>query len=264
MKVKIILLCTIVIFTMPIFAQNWFIGGSFWYGTSLENRKSITEWEDIWNNNSGINNLITESKTFSFIPSIGYRFDQFDLGISPIVHFRTSESESFRNDFWEDRYFYTHLFFKQEQIEYGIGIFARYSFLSWKKFSLIGQSRISYTFFTEDINRKDRRYTYIWESDLKYESHIEETGKGKGQRLSLNLSPVFEYSVSRRFSIHTNFGISDIMTSYTKSTTDTTSIDYVNDRITETTRKTNHFSSRLPSSFWVSITSFNLGFYYHF
>jgi len=131
------------------FGQNWFIGGN----VSFEFDKAEAESES--------NSLKTEGFIISVSPSIGYNINKFDFGINPKFRYSKSESKSISGTT------------KSEYSGFGLGLFSRYNFLTFNRFSILG--------------RFDTNYLYLINTSLNSDSSTELNN----HQFSINISCIF-------------------------------------------------------------------------
>jgi hypothetical protein len=198
-----------------VFAQSWFAGGSVNLNFTADEHSTADHL---------ISSL--DGWQINISPTVGYRINKFDFGINPIFQYVFNES----NDNYSDRYY------KESMFGIGVGLFLRYNFFTFKKFSILGRLSADYLFSKRD-----------------YKSH-DLTTEGFNHKISVNLRPLFEYRLLGRLSLYTDFGINGLTCSYLHSSNlDSSSL---NNR--------NSFSFTLPSLFNISITEISIGFYINF
>ena len=231
MKVKLLVFCICLLSASSIFAENWFAGGRILFNFTTGER-SIYDASTISINDSMRSIIIS--------PTVGYRLERFDLGISPIFQFGQAESRSHVN---------SEVSLSQSDIlGIGIGLFSRYNFLSFGNFSVLGNLSIYYLYSTS-----------TWSSTRPQSSSGYEE---KTHRIGINLRPVFEYRLTDRLSLYTNFGIAGIGGSYRHITRTSNFTGHTENQ--SWTRRSSIFSLNIPSIFDVNITEFALGFHVHF
>ena len=214
----IVLFFTILFFSVAsVFSQNWFVGGSVRINISSVDELDINAL-----------NYHADYYQVKISPIIGYKFDGFDIGISPIFQYKIWEQNVEYNPYQNS---------KDTGFGAGIGLFSRYTIFTFRDFSILG--------------RLDAEYLYSADKMINNTQTIEE----KTHQVSLNLSPVFEYTLLDRLSVFTDFGIDGISCSFRNNTISTT------DFYSSPTRNINTFQFSLPSLFRMNITSFTIGLY---
>jgi long-subunit fatty acid transport protein len=193
-----------------VFAQNWFAGGS----VALNfNADKISTAEGI--------KTTMDSRQINISPIVGYKINKFDFGINPIFQYEVNE----RDDNY-DR--------KDSMFGIGVGLFLRYNFFTFKKFSILGHLSTDYLYSKWDSKSQNS------------------TNDMFNHKISINLKPVFEYRFLDRLSVYTDFGINGLTCSYVYSS------------YSEALINTNRFVFTLPSHFNIKITEFSIGFYINF
>ena len=227
MKIKIFII--ICFFTVSsVFAQNWFLGTSVALNFSTEEMSSYDGSTSSW-----------DSTRVNISPTIGYRINKFDFGVSLIYQFW--EAETRHSSASEN--FSIH---NTNNLGIGIGLFSRYNFFSVGNFSILGRLGVEYL-YTTSIGFST--FPSQPARDVEEISH----------RISINLRPIFEYKLSTRFSVFTDFGIRGIGGGF-RHTYWSESLDSQDKR----SRRSNSFSFDIPAIFNVNITAFSLGFHVHF
>ena len=226
MKIKVFVFCVCFFSVSSVFAQNWFIGGSVVLNFSTD---------EVTASDGSINS--TDSRVIDISPIIGYKINRLDFGIYPIFQFQQAESN------YESGY-------SQNIKNFGIGtgIFSRYNFISIGNFSILGNLSVEYLY---SISNSEVSYsTPQYNNDYEENSH----------KISMNLKPIFEYRLSDRFSLYSNFGLGGIGGTYRHYSRNTNSSEPTGNQ----SRKGNSFAFDVPSVFNLKITEFSLGFFVHF
>ena len=233
MKVKLLVFCICLLCTSPIFAENWFAGGSIFFNFTTDER-SIYDGRTISINDSRRSIIIS--------PTVGYRLERFDLGISPLFQFGQAESRSQVNSEVSLSQF--------DILGIGIGLFSRYNFLSFGNFSVLGILSIDYLYSTSTSRSTHPQSSFA--------------GEEKTHRIGINLRPAFEYRLTDHLSLYTNFGIGGIGGSYGHITRTSRSSFIDPEQNRSSTQRGSIFSLHIPTIFNVNITEFALGFHVHF
>ena len=224
MKTKVFVFCICFFPVSSAFAQNWFIGGSFTLNFSDD---EITTADDSINSR--------DSRIIDISPIVGYKINRLDFGIFPVFQFRQTENNN------ESGYIQN-----IKNFGIGTGIFSRYNFVSFGNFSILGKLSAEYLYSNSKMSGSTSQINY----DQEDSSHA----------ISMNLGPEFEFRLSDRFSLYSDFGIGGIRGTYKQYSSSANSSVSSSNRST----KGNSFSFDIPSVFNLRMTEFSLGFYVHF
>ena len=176
-------------------------------------------------NHAGTTSNMWGVEKITFSPTVGYKFDRFDFGINPIFRFqagRVTAGSALRS--WE----------------MGTGLFSRFNFVSFGNFSILGNISLEYLYSI---------------------SHFFEFAENT-HKIGINLKPVFEYRLTDRISVFTDFGIGGIGGSYRNYSRTPWTPEFSGSGNYPQNRRV--FSLHAPSIFNVNITEFALGFHVHF
>ena len=260
-SLKCILTLLLVFYLVNCGAQNWFIGGNVSLSVSDQEQKNFTDYYSIREQSE--NSISTIIR-----PTLGYKLEKSDVGIYPIFQFTKTEGTQV------DEYIgnYDRIAtenYTRESTGIGTGLFYRYNFFTKGKFSILGRVDLSYLYRDSDANNE--RVTGYSERPRE-EIIISETDT-KSHTFSLDLTPVFEYKISNRFSLFTDLNIREIGCSFTRSTefyvseTNVILEDDILERTSYNDRKTtrNSFNFKGSTSTLFSITdSFSIGLLMYF
>lgn len=156
-----------ILFILFLFVISQFTFSQIFLGGSLSYQYLNTEVS----NNSSSENIL------GIAPILGYRINNFDLGLSFIYQFETSSSSS------------------NEITNIGVGIFGGYRFLSFDRFSIAGRFTFQY------INSNQRN-----DFDTGAPYYYEYTINTKLNIIGINISPIFEFSINDNFALYTSIG----------------------------------------------------------
>ena len=203
MKNWVLILC-ISLFPAYAFPQNWFAGGSLYVG--VDKQENRPQGQEVYYDKD-----ITTSANISISPSIGYKINKFDFGLNTkfgYEYYQRATDETISGG--------------PEILEIGVGLFSRYTFVTFGNYSILGQLGTDYSY-------KNRMDTPIFDT----------------HRIDIKISPVFEYKLSDRLLLYSNFGIPGI--------------HYTHVFMPKFISSTDYFGFNLPSDFVLS--NFSLGFY---
>ena len=187
------------LFARSIQAQNWFVGGNVSIRSSDRDSLTIRE-TDHWENE--VTTLsITQNERITYIsPTIGYSFDKSDIGFYPILGMAKSYDEQIDTTPTVSPIIRTYSNESKTSI-IGSGIFYRYEFFNIKKFSMLGRVDLRYQYSKREIDRVNNDshpyYSIVKNTRTHTKSHF----------VIMSLTPVFEYHLSKNFSLFTDLNI---------------------------------------------------------
>lgn len=183
MKILCLYFSLFFICVSSLFSQNWFVGGNVFFRFN----DNSNENENIIANNS--------DKEFRLSPMIGYKFDKFDCGLSPIFQYRYRINEQKSN--------YNYYDTRQDEYEFygfGLGGFYQYRFITLRKFSILGRLSTEYIF---SIDTSKSTTTYEHNEDKHQYSNKSETFR---HDIKIIVTPVLEYRLLNNLIIFSSFG----------------------------------------------------------
>ena len=198
LKFTLVLIVSI-FYIISINAQNWFIGGDISITSEDRDNQNDTssgfELNDVTNFDRSQKQL-----NINIRPTIGYNLGKSDIGFYPIINIIKNDEKQINET---DLVNPTLLTYSIETKGYGLGggIFYRYLFIDIGKFHILGRVDLSYQYTTlesEAVNNNAYpQFTTVKNSCFNAKSHY----------VSLILSPVFEYHISKSFSLFTDLNI---------------------------------------------------------